>query len=343
MINLDYNTIITTDYKILESLSQEEIYDLVTILIEHYRKAGFPYFPIDENKIRKEYVTLLNLDTKKLELEYNFLQQTMTGLNTCNAFHPEMYSVKCKNAKTPMEIFLDDNLFRIALTKRIKYNDRFINDSCVRRTLTAFGGQAVSNFRPSIAKWFYEKYAPKNGSALDPCMGYGGRLMGAICSHIDTYTGIDPNQKTCYGNRTLYFYLKYICMTTKKVNVYNMPFENFTTDNHYDVVFTSPPYFNTEKYSDEETQSYVRYPEYETWKENFLKVLIKNSYSFLKTGGYLGLNVGKPINQDALDIGVEVFGTVPEIYYMRLSKFLGQKDKNKISHKIEPIYIWKKE
>ena len=40
-------------------------------------------------------------------------------------------------------------------------------------------------------------------------------------------------------------------------------------ENQSDLVFTSPPYFDTEKYSDDEAQSYLLYPKLDLWLENF--------------------------------------------------------------------------
>ena len=37
-----------------------------------------------------------------------------------------------------------------------------------------------------------------------------------------------------------------------------------------DIVFTSPPYFSVEKYSYDETQSWVRYKDINSWNELFL-------------------------------------------------------------------------
>lgn len=341
---MNYEEIIKTDYKILESLPENEIFDVVTEIISHYRKSGFPYFPIDKEKIKKEHDSLVKTDIEKMLVDGNNIQQGMVGLNTCNTFHPSMFSTKCRNAKSPMEIFSDDKLFRVALTKRIKYNDRYLNDGCVRRTLTAFGGQAVSNFRPSVAKFIYQKYCPQNGKVLDPCAGYGGRLMGAFCSHVSSYTGVDPSSNSFSGNTNLYNALLE-ASPSRKFNIVleKIPFEDYVaSDEEFDLVFTSPPYFNVEKYSEEKTQSYIRHENYNDWLSNFLTPLIENSWKFLKTGGYLVLNVGNPIVEDTLRIGTIVFKNEPKTYHMRLSKFLGKGNKSNVKHKLEPIFIWKK-
>ena len=344
-MTLTFEEIITIPCSILKTKSVSEIDDIVSVVMEHYYKMGFPYYPIDIEKIKKEYEYLLNFNVSDLELPDNHLQQNMAGLNTVNSFHPEMWSTRCKNAKTPMEIFMDKELFRTALTKRIKYSDTKLAPFNIRKSLKAFGVQAVSNFRPTVAKWVYQNYAPKDGIVLDPCMGYGGRLFGAFGSHIKEYIGTDPNRECFNGNKKLYDELVYTAYSKRfpRMELYNMPFEDIVFENKFDLVFTSPPYFNTEKYSDQnKTQSYIRYPEYDFWRDNFLEKLIKKSYDYLKSGGYLVLNVGKPIIEDTLEIGQKVFGVTPETYWMRLSKIMGQGNKSDVSHKVEPIFIWKK-
>ena len=49
--------------------------------------------------------------------------------------------------------------------------------------------------------------------------------------------------------------------------------------NSLDFAFTSPPYFDTEKYSNEKTQSYLKYSNINTWKESFYE---KQSTMFIE-------------------------------------------------------------
>ena len=57
--------------------------------------------------------------------------------------------------------------------------------------------------------------------------------------------------------------------------------------------FTSPPYFDTEKYSEEPTQSYIKFPKENDWISGFLIKTIKNCHYGLKNEGYLALNIAK--------------------------------------------------
>lgn len=326
---------------VINGFSEEKIQELLNVIIDHYYSVGFPYYSKTSPKIEKEFRKLQKFNVSDLELDGNVLQQNMLGLSSANAFHPEMWEVQCRKSRTCMDAFLDRELFYKALRKRVKYSDTCLVDFNIRKSLKVFSGvQGVSNFRPTISKWVYDRFCPTGGKVLDPCAGYGGRLMGAMSSHIGNYIGIDPNWISQKGNTEFKDRLR--CLGSEVcVELVTSPFEDYTSSEKYDLIFTSPPYFDIEKYSLDDNQSYKRYPKIDIWIEKFLKVLISNSFEYLVPGGYLVLNVGGKIVDDALRIGNSLMGT-PTIYYMRLSKMFGHKDKGEISHKTEPIFIWKK-
>jgi len=62
-------------------------------------------------------------------------------------------------------------------------------------------------------------------------------------------------------------------------------------------VFTSPPYFDRERYSIEDTQSWKRYgTSLELWLNGFLFKVIEKSFKWLKEGGRLILNINDVSN-----------------------------------------------
>ena len=57
------------------------------------------------------------------------------------------------------------------------------------------------------------------------------------------------------------------------------------------LVFSSPPYFNVERYSYDDTQSWVRYKTIDDWNTNFLHKTIANVWPTIRKGGYLAVNI----------------------------------------------------
>lgn len=351
-MQLPINDIVMSEFEVATSIpcnlinkmQEHEIERIINAVIDGYYKIGFPYYQADEKRILREFGYLLAYDTELIELPGNILQQNMMGLGLCNSFHPEMWSVKCRNAKTPMDVFMDRELFYNALRRRIKYSDAKLAPFNIRKSLKVFSGaQGVSNFRPTVAKWVYQKYCPVGGTVLDPCSGYSGRVLGFLSSHAGSYIGVDPSAGAINGGRNLVEAVSSIYKIDKEVELVETPFEEFESTKQFDLVFTSPPYFNVEQYIDtNNTQSHIRYRQYEDWVDKFLRVLIEKSYALLKSGGYFVVNVGPPITDDTILIGTSCFGAPVTSYGMRLSKMFGSGTKNDISHKTEPVLIWRK-
>ena len=72
------------------------------------------------------------------------------------------------------------------------------------------------------------------------------------------------------------------------------PAEDFNYDeynDYFDVVFTSPPYFSVERYSHDDTQSWVRYKNINDWNKNFLHTTLGKIIPTVKKGGIIAINI----------------------------------------------------
>lgn len=154
------------------------------------------------------------------------------------------------------------------------------------------GGRLPLDFPAELAKELIVEFAP-NGNILDPCLGWGGRLVGALLAGAKSYTGVDPSPEAHAGvSRIKDAYLPYCHDTTEEVNLIEECFENCTfKEESFDFALTSPPYFDVEQYHGEK-QAHSQYPQYELWKEKFYKPLIYNTFKYLKRGGVFALQVG---------------------------------------------------
>ena len=58
-----------------------------------------------------------------------------------------------------------------------------------------------------------------------------------------------------------------------------------------DFVFTSPPYFDVERYSYHAAQSCLKFPAFNDWVDHFLKPSLQTAYDSLRDDGYCVYNV----------------------------------------------------
>jgi len=153
-----------------------------------------------------------------------------------------------------------------------------------------------SQFKPNVAKALYDYFNVKN--VLDFSMGWGDRLAGFYASmNAELYVGLDPRkenhpiyerQARYYDNHLTFFEKE------KKTKFYCEAAEDFYYDGYddtFDVIFTSPPYFNVERYSHDDNQSWVRYKDIDNWNTQFLQKALDNMLPTLKSGGKLCINI----------------------------------------------------
>ncbi len=318
---------------------------LVSVIAEYYRKQGYPHNKLTSSQLLKEMTSLFN--TKNPLLDNNHLQMNTTGLRLANHFHPHMVRVKClTNYRSPYEQFEDDDLFRDAIDRWMKLGKK-PNPSGLRRILrTRDGVRSVVNFKPAIAKYFYDVYVPEGGRVLDPCSGYSGRLSGCISSNRGiSYHGIDPDGRTATGNMKMAGFF---------INDWKFGFsfdlgcaEDIMpklVESSYDLVFSSPPYFDVEKYSLSSSQSYLRYPEYGLWRDNFLRKILIESVRVVKGDGHVIFNVKNykkcPIADDLCGIMEELGFVLKKKYEMRLANSEFHRRDGEITWHTEPIFVF---
>jgi hypothetical protein len=157
------------------------------------------------------------------------------------------------------------------------------------------GTQVSHEFKPYLARQIYLDYCSEGAKVLDPCSGWGGRLLGFASTGIGgEYFSTDPSSRTYQGLLKLKdFLLSAENISKPEIKLFNLPFEDLDVpENYFDFAFTSPPYFDTEIYSDEETQASNRYTSIEEFNEKFLSVLIAKTMRSLKAEACFVLNIG---------------------------------------------------
>lgn len=117
-------------------------------------------------------------------------------------------------------------------------------------------------------------------------------------------------------------------------------------NNSLDVCFTSPPYFNTERYSNEESQSYKKYETTSDWMDNFLMKTIDNCYLGLKNGGILAINIADVQSYPSFTndfMNLMDYKSTKWEYISTMKLALSSLKRNREDKfKYEPIFIFKK-
>lgn len=109
-----------------------------------------------------------------------------------------------------------------------------------------------TNFRPSVAKAVLEWLAAgRQLRVLDPCLGWGDRLLGALAAGaasgcLRLYCGVDPNPAAVRGAGAL---AELVGAPPGAVELHQKPFEALELKpGSFDVVLTSPPFADRELY-----------------------------------------------------------------------------------------------
>ncbi len=174
---------------------------------------------------------------------------------------------------------------------------------------TTSDGHKVSNFNPVQAYEIYKEFALPGNVVLDFSMGYASRLLASKKLNL-FYVGIDVNKELCDK-------VFQMCeeLEIKDNHIINKSSEVFIPEyeNKVDFIFTSPPYFNLEIYSDEPEQCMNKYKDYDDWLNNYARKTMENCYKYLKNYCYCAINIknltskGKqPLYDDWIKISKEV-------------------------------------
>jgi hypothetical protein len=322
----------------LESLTEDEKKVYVEILFKECRENGFPYYevPSPDAVIRSVITATKYLEKQSIDSE---LIATAHGNTIATAFFPHIFRVRMGDRCSPEDVFFDDDKLRAALTKAVHRHDH-ISDRVIRTAVSLYGGaRAVSNFPPMIAAKLYRRFAGDDAVVYDPCGGWGGRMLGAaIAPNIRHYICTEVSKLSVIGLEQLAGNLTSFITS----DVIEAPAETFCELSDIDMVFTSPPYFDHEKYSDDQDQSYIKYPTQNEWVDGFLFPLIKNALRMLRSGGVLALNIADvptfsmltaTTMRLALEVGFKHEVTLP--IFIRSTD--GQQRK-----RIEPVFIFYK-
>ena len=160
------------------------------------------------------------------------------------------------------------------------------------------GTYIATQFKPIVAKTIYEMSNAK--TVLDTSMGWGDRLTAFYASNATHYIGCDPNPKTFARYHDMIKFFDKLTGGKKTTQIYNCGAEDLPWNEieNVDCSFSSPPYWATELYGKnqpgQENQSWFKFNEYDSWRDNFYLPVSHNSFNSLSDRGVLMVNILDP-------------------------------------------------
>lgn len=311
------------------------------------------YFVFVENK--KAYLT--NFYNKSLKIHEVFKNIKLTLNNSANprykniirnVYYKELLletTTDIKNSRPFLEVLYD------------LFNNNIIDYKLL--TPSAIGLYKRKNFSSVLSGYYFRssilnpvvvytlsKDYLKGKKIFTPTLGWSSYMYGFFNDpNVEEYVGTDVIPQVCTNTKNIAKKL----FPNKKIDIYCCPSElllqnlNFKEkyENHFDIVFCSPPYYRLELYPSE-NQSTTMYNTYEEWLEKYWENTIILCNYVLKNGGKMayiisGYDKVKTLNQDMNAITKKYFK-----YDTQLS--LGNQNVDFTKHKDtnESIYLFTK-
>lgn len=349
------DTRLFTEYKKADSFRQKEIVEEVYKIIRSINTFPEKVLSFDEKLKTLKYIA--NINTNKLYKD-NTITTSSRGQSLCYEYYPNIWDIK-RNRVGTRPISMRESFYLTRDLKRaIKQSLTYDSDiSTLRRWIRMSDVGYGMNFSPVASKIIYDTNLNDNSKVLDYSAGFGGRLLGAWGSDkVSEYVGIEPNTQT-YQNALDFSKFLNTVPNLENIEFYSVGSEDFTIEKYpqykgyFDMAFSSPPYFDLEQYCEEETQSYIKYPNYKEWVMNYLLVTIHNCIDMLKDDGIFAINMYNDTSQYCRAPKIEsiiksiCFKRGYLLYktdYINLAVRRGNgSDRKDVKEKLEPIWYFK--
>lgn len=350
--------------------------EIIKAISDTMENLDLPLKPINEKDALDDFETLKRFDASSLiqkgtlftKREYKwkmtdtYIDMSNVGNLSSNFFHQEArFHCDSLNAPSPYRVWTTEK-FRMNMLKNLWTMPTTVVDSNRLRQAMNLRNYIASQFKPSAAKALYTYFDSKN--VLDFCAGWGDRLAGfSACSNTVSYTGVDPNERLHPNySAQIEFY-----NTGKTYALHEACAEDMVYTTTFDTVFTSPPYLDIERYTQENNQSWKKYKYSKAkgssnWQNEFLHTAISRVWDALEPNGVLAVNIadvyGHHVWNQLCDPMNDFIATLPNAEYQggigyRMAKrpnslvdewkLEGKTEKPDIGKVyVEPIWVWRK-
>tara|TARA_R100000951_G_scaffold106089_1_gene100350 strand:+ start:5326 stop:6867 length:1542 start_codon:yes stop_codon:yes gene_type:complete len=215
------------------------------------------------------------------------------------------------------ELFENENIRHNLIGNRQQYLNKDVITPI--ELLRGFGISGIhkgySFFSPLWVKQFVVDHSPS--VVYDPCGGWGHRLLGFGFSNIP-YIYNDIWEKSCTGAVKIANKFNFDC------TVHHNDCRSFTPDIDYDTIFTCPPYYNIEIYSE---GAYESINEFERFLHDMLASAVKPSVN----------TIGIVMSDKFED---ELIRSLPQSFELADKHIVGQKPGSHLGRSTSNQYIY---
>ena len=127
-------------------------------------------------------------------------------------------------------------------------NDKHVNVHSIITNMK-FVAKTPGNFFPSAAYMIYKNHCVSGSSVFDPFLGWGGRTLGGVIAGVGRFVGCDLQPNVVDGCQKIAS--DFATASNTKTEFHNVDSLEFLKNSNekFGLIFTSPPYFNTENYN----------------------------------------------------------------------------------------------
>ena len=129
---------------------------------------------------------------------------------------------------------------------------------------------------------------------LDISAGWGDRLLAALSANLETYLAYDPNTALQSGYKEMIDEFIPDDAEKEHYQVISAPFETAETNlrgKTFDLIFTSPPYFDLEVFTTEGEQSIISHSTFDKWMVYFLFQSLYLAWDTLAADGNMVIHI----------------------------------------------------
>jgi hypothetical protein len=225
------------------------------------------------------------------------------GMLLLTHHQPHFWETEGPTGDSIAKLWNDEGL-RTSAIERTRKHYKVIYKSEIRRNIAFFSKAPLPTmYRPLLTKSIVLRTGAKR--VLDPCIGWGGRMVGTLAVDGTIFEGCEPFTKTYKG----LVGIAELCKISDRATLHHAGAEVVLPTlpgGVYDLVLTSPPYFTLEVYGHEETQSINKHTDWDSWVTGWLEPVIRECLRCLKVGGVSAWSVKNIKKHKLLDAVVTI-------------------------------------